>query len=122
MNNSSDRVIISDLHVRAVIGIFPDERSRKQDLILQLELDTDVRRAARRDQIEDALDYKQITKRILKFVSNSEFQLLETLAEGVATLVLAEFDTPRLTLRVEKPGALRHARTVGIQITRAREQ
>src|SRR5699024_7346190 len=113
-----DIVYISDLKVDTVIGIFDWERRIRQTVSLDLEMATDIRRAAATDQINDALDYKNIGKRIIAFIEGSEFQLVETLAEKVAELVLNEFKVPWLKLRLSKPGALRGSRDVGVIIER----
>ena len=120
-HSASDQIQISGLSVRAVIGIFDDERTRRQELLLDFLIDTDVRRAASTDDIASAVDYKTLTKRVLRFVEASQFFLIETLAERIAELVLLEFPVSRLTVSVQKPGALRHAESVGVRITRSRE-
>ena len=113
-----DIVYISDLKVDTVIGIFDWERRIRQTVSLDLEMAADIRRGAATDQIDDALDYKTIGKRIIAFIEASEFQLVETLAEKVAELVLTEFNVPWLKLRLSKPGALRGSRDVGVIIER----
>lgn len=113
-----DIVYISDLKVDTVIGIFDWERRIRQTVSLDLEMATDIRRAAGSDHIDDALDYKTIGKRVISFIEASEFQLVETLAERVADLVLNEFGVPWLKLRLSKPGALRGSRDVGVIIER----
>lgn len=117
---SRDIVYLTDLKVDTVIGIFDWERRVRQTISLDLEMTTDVAQAARRDSIDDALDYKAVAKTIIEFVSESEFQLVETLAERVAELILARFEIDSLRLRVNKRGAIRGARDVGVQIVRAR--
>lgn len=113
-----DIVYISDLKVDTVIGIFDWERRIRQTVSLDLEMAADIRRGAATDQIDDALDYKAIGKRVIAFIEASEFQLVETLAEKVAELVLTEFNVPWLKLRLSKPGALRGSRDVGVIIER----
>lgn len=113
-----DIVYINDLKVDTVIGIFDWERRIRQTVSLDLEMATDIRRAADSDDIGDALDYKTIGKRIIAFIEASDFQLVETLAEKVAQLVLEEFPVPWLKLRLSKPGALRGSRDVGVIIER----
>lgn len=113
-----DIVYINDLRVDTVIGIFEWERRIRQTVSLDLDLATDIRKAADSDHIDHALDYKAIGKRIITFVEEAEFELVETLAERVAQIVLSEFPVPWLKLRVGKPGALRHARDVGVVIER----
>lgn len=113
-----DIVYINDLKIETVIGIFDWERRIKQTVILDLEMAADVRRAAADDRIEDALDYKAVAKRLIAFVEESRFQLVETLAERVAAIVREEFGVPWVRLRVNKRGALRHATDVGVVIER----
>lgn len=116
-----DVIEISALSVRAILGIYEFERDQRQEVVLNLRLFTDVSSAARSDSIEDALDYKAVTKRVLSFVEESSFFLIEKLIEAVATLILTEFRVPRVAVSIEKPGALRFAETVGISITRERK-
>ena len=120
--NSRDFIDIEGLTVRTIVGIFEHERVSRQAVNLDLRLATDVRRAAEGDDIEQALDYKKVTKRVLELVEDSSFFLVETLAERIAEVILTEFDCPLVRVRVQKPGALRYARTVGITITRARSE
>ncbi len=116
-----DRIFLEDLRVEAVIGIFEWERRVTQTVSLGLELATDVRRAAASDSIDDALDYKGIAKRLQKIVGESEFQLVETLAETLARTVITEFDVAWLRLSVAKPGAIEGSRNVGVVIERSRD-
>jgi len=109
-----DIVYIRDLRVQTIIGIFGWEREVRQEVSIDLEIAFDCKRAAKTDAIEDTIDYKKITK----FVEESEFQLQETLAEGIAALVKNEFKVHSLKLRVSKPGALRYAEDVGVIIHR----
>lgn len=113
-----DIVYIRDLRIDTIIGIFDWERRIRQTVSLDLEMATDIRKAAASDDIRDALDYKAVAKRLIGFVEGSDFLLVETLAEKVAALVLAEFPVPWLRLRVSKPGALRGAQDVGVIIER----
>ena len=117
-----DRVFIENLTVETVIGIFDWEREIRQAVSLDLEMDFDIRAAAASDRIEDTLDYKAVAKRLIRFVEQSEFQLVETLAQRCAEIVLAEFPVSRLKLRLSKPGAVRGSSAVGVIIERAREQ
>jgi dihydroneopterin aldolase len=119
-DDAADRIDIVGLAVPAVIGIFDWERKVRQKVILDLTLYVDVRRAARTDRIADALDYKKVSKRVQGFVKASRFQLLERLAGEVAGILLREFKARRVVVRVEKPGALRGARTVAVTISRKR--
>jgi dihydroneopterin aldolase len=113
-----DIVFISDLDIETVIGIFDWEREIRQTVRLNIEMNTDVRRAAQTDQIEDALDYKSVAKRLIAFVEQSEFGLVETLGERCAEIILNEFPVQWLRLRLDKPGAVRGSRSVGILIER----
>jgi dihydroneopterin aldolase len=113
-----DTIFIRELAVETVIGIFDWEREIKQTVLFDLELPCDCARAARSDAVGDTLDYKALTKRVIAFVEQSEFQLVETLAERVAQLVLEEFDVAWVRLRLNKRGALRGAVDVGVAIER----
>ena len=113
-----DIVYLRDLKAECVIGIFEWERRIKQTVVLDLDMATDIRRAAASDRIEDTLDYKAVSKRVLDFVAATQFQLVETLAESVAGIVLAEFGVPWVRVRVNKRGAIRHAADVGVVIER----
>ncbi len=116
-----DIIFISELRIQTIIGIFPWERQVKQTLFLDLELGTDIRAAAATDCIDDTLDYKTLTKRLIQFVESSRFALVETLAEKICALILEEFPVPWVRLRLNKRGALRHATHVGILIERRRD-
>ncbi len=117
----TDRIIITDLRVRCIIGINDEERRDRQDVLINIVLDTDTRKAGATDSFDDAVDYRAITKRILAHAEKSEYHLVEALAENVASICL---DTPGVDVarvRIEKPGALRFARNVGVEIERRRE-
>lgn len=113
-----DIIYLSDLRIQTVIGVFDWEREIKQEVVIDLEMASDIRRAAETDALEDTLDYKSVAKRVIGFVEASEFQLVETLAERVAAVVRQEFGVPWLRLRLNKQGALRGARDVGVIIER----
>lgn len=115
---ATDIIYLRDLKIETIIGIFAWERCVKQTVILDLEMACDIRTAAHSDAIEDTLDYKAVAKRLIDFVGNSEFQLVETLAERTAALVREEFAVDWLRLRINKTGAIRGARDVGIIIER----
>lgn len=115
-----DIVFVRDLKAECVIGIYAWERRIRQTVLIDLDLAADNRRAAATDRIEDALNYKAVTKRVLEFAAASEFQLVETLAEGIAALLLEEFALPWVRVRVNKRGALRAAGDVGVVIERER--
>ncbi len=113
-----DIIFLHDLTIETIIGIYDWERKEKQSIILDLDMAADIRRAAASDAIEDTLNYKAVAKRLIEFVGDSDFQLVETLAERVAEVVLAEFDVTWLRLRVNKQGAVRYAGDVGVIIER----
>jgi dihydroneopterin aldolase len=116
-----DLVFIEDLNIQTVIGIFDWEREIKQTVSLDLEMGFDIRGAAQTDSIEDTLDYKAVAKRLIDFVESSEFQLVETLAERCAEIVLTEFPVCWLKLKLGKPGAVRGSSAVGVIIERERK-
>ena len=113
-----DKVFLHDLRVQTTIGIFDWERRIRQTISIDLEMTSDVRKAAATDQIEDALDYKKVAKRIIAFVEAAEFQLVETLAEAIAKIVTDEFSVPWVRVAVNKQEAVRGAAGVGIIIER----
>ena len=115
-----DIVYIKGLKTDAVIGVYDWERGIRQTLVLDLELASDNRAAAATDGIAQAVDYDAISKRVLAYVQASEFQLIETLAERVAEIVLSEFNIPWLRLQVGKPGAVSEADEVGVIIERGK--
>ena len=119
-NERPDTIFLYDLKVDTVIGIWEWERKIRQTISIDLEMGTDIARAAKSDAIEDTLNYKKVAKRIQQFVADSEFQLVETLAEHIAQIILAEFEVPWVRVRVNKPGAIRGARDVGVLIRRSR--
>jgi dihydroneopterin aldolase len=106
------------LKVEAVIGVWDWERQIRQTVELDLELATDVAKAARTDSIDDALNYKEIAKRLIEFVSNSEFHLVETMAEQVARIIVADFGVSWTRVSISKPGAIEGSRDVGVSIER----
>ncbi len=116
-----DTVFISELQIAAVIGVHPWEREVRQTLSFDLEMAADISTPARSDDVHDALDYQAVAERVTTLVEGS-FQLLETLAERVAELVLKEFAVSWLRLRVSKPGALPNANAVGVVIERSHDQ
>lgn len=113
-----DIVYIRALRIDTIIGIFDWEREVRQTVSLDLEMGTDIRRAASSEDIQFALDYKAVSHRLLEFIGNSEFLLVETMAEQVAALILNEFQVPWLRLRIGKPGAISQAEDVGVIIER----
>ena len=117
-NYEMDKVLIKNLQVETIIGIFNWEREVRQVVSIDLEMEFDNKVAAKSDDIKDALDYKKIGKRVSSYVERSKFKLVERLAEQIAKLVLKEFPVSSLTISVTKPGALRGSESVGISITR----
>jgi len=113
-----DIVFLRDLRIETVIGIYDWERKIRQEVILDLEMGCDIRKAAASERIEDALDYKAVAKRLIAFVGASEFQLVETLAERCAEILLQEFGIPWVRLSLNKIGAVSGARDVGVLIER----
>lgn len=113
-----DKIIISDLLLRGIVGINPDERVNRQDILINITIYADIRPAAQSDDIADAVNYKTITKRVIEHVESSSDYLVEKLVSDIARLILTEFPVERVQVRVEKPGALRFARSVGIEIER----
>jgi D-erythro-7,8-dihydroneopterin triphosphate epimerase len=116
-----DRIIISDLRVRCIIGINDEERREKQDVTINISIYGDFKKPGRSDQFEDAIDYRAIKKHVLNMVENSKYFLLEALAEAIADIGLAALGVEKIAVRVDKPAALRFARSVGVEILRERE-
>jgi len=113
-----DIIYLRDLRIETIIGIFDWEREIKQTISFDLDMAADIRKAAASDAIEDTLDYKALSKRIIAFVEASSFQLVETLAEQVAAIILDEFNVSWVRVRLDKVGAIRGASGVGVIIER----
>ena len=120
MRGTVDKIFLTSLSTEAVIGIFDWEREVRQRIEIDLEMSMDLSAAAKSDSIDDTLNYKAVAKRVLAFVSESRFQLVETLAERIAGLVLEEFPITKVRVTVHKAGAIRHSRDVGVIIERSR--
>jgi dihydroneopterin aldolase len=116
-----DKIFIHALKTEAIIGIFDWERQVKQTVILDIEISADITKAALSDSIDDTLNYKRIAKRVLAFVEESKFHLVETLAEHIAMLLLEEFGVAWVGLSLSKPGAIRGSRDVGVKLERDRD-
>ena len=116
-----DTIFLSDMRIETRVGIWDWERKIKQTVSIDLEMGADIRRAAASDSIDDTLNYKSVAKRVQQYVADSGFQLVETMAEKIAETVLAEFDVPWIRVEVNKPGAIRGAKGVGIKIYRCKE-
>lgn len=115
---SQDILYVKDVETQATIGIEKWEQAIKQKISFDIEMVTDIQHAAQSDQISDTVNYQQVTARLIDFISHSKFQLLETLAQHCADLVLQEFKVPGLRLRISKPGIVPHSKDSGIIITR----
>lgn len=113
-----DIIFLEALEIETVIGIYDWERSIRQKVVFDIEMATDIRKAAATDHIDDTLDYKAVAKRLIQFVGESEFQLVETLAEKVAEIILNEFHVPWTRVVLNKQGAVRGSRGVGVIIER----
>jgi len=113
-----DIVFIHDLQIETVIGIYDWERKIRQTISLDIEMATDISKAAKSDDIEDALSYKTVAKRLIEFIEQSEFELVEALAERICSIVMEEFSVPWVKLTLHKPGAVRGSKSVGVIIER----
>ena len=116
-----DIIYLSDLRIDTTIGIYDWERRTRQTVVLDIEMGADISKAAASDKIEDTLDYKAVAKRVMAFVGESEFGLVETLAERIADILLNEFNIPWCRLRLNKQGAVKGVRDVGVVIERGRK-
>lgn len=115
-----DIIFLRGLEIETTIGIYEWEREIKQVVIIDLEMATDIRQAAATDDIQHTVDYKSVAKRLIAFVEESEFFLVETLAEKITEIVLNQFSVPWVKLCLNKKGAIRGASDVGIIIERGR--
>ncbi len=118
--NRSDSIFLRGLAVECIIGFIEWERRVKQTVVIDLELPVDCARAASTDEVDDTLDYKKLAKRVIAFVEGSQFKLVETLAHRTALLILEEFGIEWVRLTLNKPGAIRSSRDVGVSIERTR--
>ena len=116
-----DVLFLTGMATDCIIGIWDWERRVKQRVVIDLEMASDIRKAAASDHISDTLDYKRVSKRLLQFVSESQFQLVETLTDRIAQIVITEFEVAWVRVRLNKQGAIRGSRDVGILIERRRE-
>ncbi len=113
-----DIIYINDLRIETIIGIYGWERKTKQIVVLDIEMGTDIRKASTTENIEDTFNYKSIAERLFEFVGASEFKLVEALAEQISDILLNEFNVPWLRLKLNKQGALKGVRDVGVIIER----
>lgn len=121
MSKALDRIYIRDLRLRCIVGIYPEERTNKQDVLINVVMWCDLRPAAETDQIEDTVNYKFVKKGIAALVEGSEYLLIERMAGAIADLCLKERGVEQVQVTVDKPGALRFARSVAVEITRSRD-
>jgi len=120
MSKALDRIYIRDLRLRCIVGIYPEERTNKQDVLINVTMWCDLQRAADTDQIEDTVNYKFVKKGITALVEGSDYLLIERMAGAIADLCLKEKGVEQVQVTVDKPGALRFARSVAVEITRSR--
>lgn len=113
-----DKIYIKDFALRCIIGIFPEERTNKQDVIINVTMETDLRKAGQSDDLNDTVDYKAVKLAILDLVEQSEFKLIESLAERIAGICLKAAGVQRVNVTIDKPGALRFCRSVAVEISR----
>jgi dihydroneopterin aldolase len=118
--DKGDRIFLHGLAVECIIGFIEWERRLKQTVVLDVEMPVDCARAAATDDVADTLDYKKVAKRLIAFVEGSEFKLVETLAHRAALTILSEFGVEWIRLSVNKPGAIRHSKDVGVAVLRSR--
>jgi dihydroneopterin aldolase len=116
-----DKIFIHALKTETIVGIFDWERQVKQTVVVDVEFSADIAKAARSDSIDDTLNYKAVAKRVLAFVDESSFHLVETLAEHIAMLLLEEFGVSWVSITLSKPGAIRGSRDVGVMLERTRQ-
>lgn len=117
---TQDRIFLRGLEVECIVGFIEWERRIKQTVVIDFEIPVDCRRAAANDAVADTVDYKKVSKRIIGFVGESHYKLVETMAHRLALLLLEEFPIDWIRLSINKPGAIRGSRDVGVQIERSR--
>jgi FolB domain-containing protein len=115
-----DRLLVRDLLVRGIVGLNEWERKKKQDILINLDIFTDIKSAGISDDVAETVNYRTITKAVIETVEESSFFLVEALATEIARLIIIDHGVGRVRVRVEKPGALRFARSVGVDIERDR--
>ena len=118
MAEREDKILIRGLLVRGILGINDWERKKRQDILINLNLEVDCARAGLTDDVDDALNYRTLTKAIIAYVEQSSHYLVEALATAIARICVVDFAADRVLVRVEKPGALRFADSVGVEISR----
>ena len=120
MGHSADQILVRDLKVRGIIGLNDWEREKKQDILINLALQVDCRPAGESDEVADAVNYRTLTKAIISYAESSEHFLVEALAHGIGRICVVDFAVESAVIRVEKPGALRFAESVGVEVVRRR--
>lgn len=115
-----DRILVKDLAIRCIVGINDEERVKKQDVIINISMDVDLKKAGVSDDFSDTVDYKKIKLDVYSLVENSDYFLIEAMAENIANVCLEREKVMSVTVTVDKPGALRFAKSVAVEITRSR--
>lgn len=113
-----DKVFVTQLKVDTTIGVYEWEKKIKQSLFFDLVMSTDISVAAQGDDINEAVDYSKVSDLVTEYVSSNQFELIETVAEQVASLILEKFNVSQITVTLNKPGAVKNAQSVGVEITR----
>lgn len=113
-----DTIFIHGLHCKCIIGVWAWEKKVQQTLVLDIDLATDISKAASSDDLQDTLDYKKISDRVIAFAQDNQFELIETLIARLADLILTEFDVPWVRIRLDKGGVVKNVKQVGVQIER----
>ena len=113
-----DKIHIRNLALRCIIGIYPEERTKLQDVVINVTMETDLRKAGQSDDLNDTVDYKTVKLEILDLVEKSEFKLIESLAERISEICLKANGVQSVTVTIDKPGALRFCKSVAVEITR----
>ena len=120
MSDGNDTIFVRDLRLRGIIGLNDWEREKKQDILVNLALEVDCRAAGASDDVADSLNYRTLTKAVIAYVESSSHFLVEALAAAIARISVVDFGARSVVVRVEKPGALRFAESVGVEIRRSR--
>jgi FolB domain-containing protein len=118
---AADRILVRDLLLRGIVGVKPDERANPQDILITLVLVADLRPVGASDRLDDAVNYRTLTKQVIALVEGSAFETVEKLATEIARIIVTGHAVAEAEVTVEKPGALRFARSVGVTVRRRRE-
>ncbi len=122
MTTNGDRILIRNLRLRGILGLNDWEREKRQDILVNLEIAADLSASGGSDDVADTLNYRSVTKAVIALVESSSYYLVEALAAEIARIVVVDFGASRVRVRVEKPGALRFADSVGVEIERGRSE